>query len=134
MIALFFGLILIIMSADLITKYTIPGILNPGMAWGVGADLPHLWIAVVVLSFVLAGGIIWWYLRTKKRTWLNTVGWGLFVGGTLGNAIDRIITGGPVHDFIDFKIFTNNLADIALTVGAVLIVLALIMESVRETR
>ena len=134
MITLFFGLIVAVTAVDLITKYTIDGILNPGIAWGWGARLPWLWLVVVIFSFILAVALIWWFLCSKKRTWLSTVGLGVFVGGILGNAIDRLITGGPVHDFINFVIFKNNIADIALTVGAALIVLALIGENVRETR
>ena len=135
MIILFFGLILAVTAADLITKYKIPGILNPGIAWGVGAEIPWLWKVIVVLSFVLVVVLVVGYLRYKKRTWIGAVGLGIFVGGILGNAIDRIITGGPVHDFINFQIFQNNIADIALTVGAALIVLGLVVENVRgETR
>jgi|GEM_PF-3312788 len=134
MIALFFGLIVVVTATDLITKYNIPGILNSGIAWGWGAQLPWLWIVVVVFSFLLVVALIWWFLRNPKRTWLSTVGLGVFIGGILGNAIDRIITGGPVHDFIDFEIFKNNIADIALTVGAILIVLDLIREGVRASR
>ena len=134
MIAVFFGVIVAVVTVDLITKFTIDGILNPGISWSLGTNLPWLWIVVVVFSLVLTVGIVTWFLRTKKRTWLNTVGLGLFVGGMLGNAIDRLISGGAVHDFIDFVIFKNNIADIALTVGAVLIILNLIKEEMRAPR
>ncbi len=134
MIAVFFGVIVAVVTVDLITKFTIDGILNPGISWSLGTNLPWLWGVVVVFSLVLTVGIVTWFLRTKKRTWLNTVGLGLFVGGMLGNAIDRLISGGVVHDFIDFVIFKNNIADIALTVGAVLIILNLIKEEMRAPR
>ena len=61
-------------------------------------------------------------------------GLGLFVGGILGNAIDRLVSGGAVHDFIDFGIFRNNIADMALSIGAVLICLSLIMEEIHASR
>ena len=131
MIALFFSVIVAVVAVDLITKFTIDGILNPGISWGLGARLPWLWIVVVIFSLVLVVALVWWFLCNKRRTRIGTVGLGLFIGGTLGNAIDRLVSGGAVHDFIDFGIFRNNIADIALCVGAVMICLALI---VRETR
>lgn len=134
MLALFLGVIVAVVTADLITKFTIAGITNSGIAWGLGANLPWLWIVITVVAFVLAGGVIGWYVVSKKRTWLDAVGLGLFVGGVLGNAIDRLISGGAVHDFIDFGLFKNNLADIAITVGAVLVMINIIVEGVRAAR
>ena len=121
MIYLFFGVIAAVVTADLITKFTIDGILNSGISWGLGAELDWLWIVIVVLSLVVAGVVVFMFFRAKQRPWLWTLGLGLFVGGILGNAIDRIITGGAVHDFINFVIFKNNLADIAICVGAILV-------------
>lgn len=134
MIWLFFGVIAAVVTVDLITKFTIDGVLNPGIAWGLGAELSWLWIAVVVVSFVLVVALVWWFFHRKKRNWLNTTGLGLFIGGILGNAIDRLVSGGAVHDFIDFGIFRNNIADMALSIGAVLICLSLIMEEIHASR
>lgn len=134
MIALFLGVIAAVVAVDLITKFTIDGILNPGIAWSLGADLPWLWVVVVIFSFALAAGLLVWFFRTKHHTWLGTIGLAIFIGGILGNAIDRLLSGGAVHDFIDFVIFRNNIADIALTIGAVLIVLNLIVEEIRAPR
>ena len=133
MIALFFGVIVAVVAVDLSTKFTIDGILNPGISWGLGTNLPWLWIVVVIFSFILTAGLIEWFFR-RRRTWLKTVGLGLFIGGTLGNAIDRLFSDGAVHDFINFVIFRNNIADIALTVGAVLIMLHLVLEEARASR
>lgn len=110
-----------VLALDLITKFTIPGILNPGVAWGVGANVSWLWIVIVVFSFALVAMAVWWFGHTKHRTWLLTIGLALFVGGVLGNAIDRLVTGGAVHDFIDFVIFKNNLADMAIIAGATMV-------------
>ena len=133
MIALFFGVIVAVVAVDLTTKFTIDGILNPGISWGLGTNLPWLWIVVVIFSFILTAGLIEWFFR-GRRTWLKTVGLGLFIGGTLGNAIDRLLSDGAVHDFINFVIFRNNIADIALTIGAVLIMLHLVLEEARASR
>lgn len=122
MIWLFVGLIVAVVVIDLITKFSFDGILNSGVAWGMGAQLPWLWIVIVVLSLVLAVVMVVWYSRTERRkSYWFTVGLALFLGGMLGNALDRMITGGAVHDFINFVIFKNNLADIAITVGAIMV-------------
>lgn len=121
MIATFFGLLAFIVVVDLVTKFTIPGILNAGVAWGFGAQLPWLWWVVVVFSALIVVAAIWWFLRTPRRSWWLTIGLALFLGGVIGNALDRLITGGAVHDFINFQIFRNNLADIAICVGAIMV-------------
>lgn len=133
MIALSLVVIVAVVAVDLITKFNFDGILNSGIAWSLGADVPWLWIVVVVFSAVLTIVLLLWLLL-GRRSWLKSVGLGLFIGGILGNAIDRLISGGAVHDFINFGIFRNNIADIALTVGAVLMVLHLIMEEARASR
>jgi signal peptidase II len=59
---------------------------------------------------------------------------GLVLGGAIGNLIDRIFRGpglldGEVVDFIDFDFFpTFNVADSAITIGAVLAVLLAIRQ------
>jgi signal peptidase II len=52
---------------------------------------------------------------------------GLVLGGALGNLADRLIRGhgGAVIDFIDFQWWpVFNVADMAITIGAVLLVIA----------
>ena len=122
MIWLFVGLIAGVVLIDLVTKFSFDGILNSGIAWGLGAQLSWLWVVIVVLSLVLAVVLAVWYSRTKRRqSYWFTVGLALLIGGILGNAIDRMVTGGAVHDFINFVIFKNNLADITITVGAIMV-------------
>ncbi|MCQ2382397.1 MAG: signal peptidase II [Clostridia bacterium] len=134
MIAWFCAVIVVVLSTDLITKFTIAGILNPGIAWGLGAQLPWLWIVVVVFSLVIVAVLIGWFMWMKKRTWWGTTGLALVIAGALGNAIDRLVSGGAVHDFIDFGFFRNNIADIALSIGAVLVCLALMIGETRAAR
>ncbi|MCK4236065.1 MAG: signal peptidase II, partial [Candidatus Krumholzibacteria bacterium] len=62
------------------------------------------------------------YAPASKRVCL-----GLILGGAFGNLIDRL-TAGEVLDFIDMGIGqyrwpTYNVADIAVTVGAVILIL-----------
>ena len=56
-------------------------------------------------------------------------GLGLLLGGAVGNLIDRI-QNGLVVDFLDFRIWpVFNIADIAICVGAVMLVVSLLNES-----
>lgn len=97
---------------------------NPGAAFGIGTGSTVVFSAVAA---VVAATII----RVARR--LTSPGWavalGLLLGGALGNLLDRIFRApgpfrGAVVDWIDFRIWpTFNLADAAITVGAVLVVI-----------
>jgi len=98
-------------------------VLNPGAALGTGAGytivLSVVAIAVVVTLLVIA--------RRLRDPWW-AVGLGLFLGGAVGNLIDRLFREpsflrGHVVDFIDYAgFFVGNVADIALTLAAVAII------------
>ena len=68
------------------------------------------------------------YLLYKAEHRLQVVSFGLVLGGAIGNLIDRIIY-GHVVDFLDFhwqevyRFATFNVADMAITCGAALIIL-----------
>ncbi|MFO6453975.1 MULTISPECIES: signal peptidase II [unclassified Aeromicrobium] len=98
-------------------------VLNPGAALGTAAGytivLSLVAIAVTVTLIVIAP-------RLRDPWW--AVGLGLFLGGAVGNLIDRLFREpsflrGHVVDFIDYAgFFVGNVADIALTVAAVVII------------
>ncbi len=80
------------------------------------------------LATVVSTVLIVWLAKLPKQ--LNTEVWGinLVLGGAIGNVIDRFLE-GRVTDFIDFYIgtwhyATFNIADIAITVGAGLLILS----------
>ena len=105
---------------------------NPGGAFGVPAPS---WVFVVVT--VLVAALV---LRVLPRTssLLAASAYGLLLAGALGNIIDRILRpGGPdrgfadgwVVDFVAWGTFPRfNVADSAITVGFVALVLALFRE------
>jgi signal peptidase II len=66
--------------------------------------------------------MVLYLLLMKRHATLTLLGLGLVAGGAIGNAIDRALTGRVVdfiHTlFIEFPLF--NVADSAITVGAVL--------------
>ncbi|WP_049623393.1 signal peptidase II [Frateuria defendens] len=113
----------------------VPGLLNWTLAFNTGAAFSFLagavegwqrWFFValaVAISAVLAG----WLWRTPRRDWRTAAPVALVIGGALGNLIDRLHA-AQVTDFIhvhyydawNYPVF--NLADCAITVGAVLLV------------
>lgn len=70
--------------------------------------------------------LLWNRRLTKKDKW-ESLALGLILGGAWGNLLDRIRF-GYVIDFLDFYIgswhwYTFNVADIAICMGAALLVL-----------
>lgn len=88
----------------------------------------------IALAAVAAVVVI---LLTVHRISRNgeAVALGLVLGGAVGNLIDRVARGagfldGEVVDFIDFDFFpTFNVADSAITIGAILAVLLAFRDS-----
>jgi len=96
---------------------------NRGVSFGLlRADEDLARWALVALSLVISGVFFWW-LRTAERR-LTAIALGLVIGGALGNVVDRIRF-GAVADFLDFHglmfPWVFNVADAAITVGAVLL-------------
>ena len=101
---------------------------NTGMAFSQGRGLgPVIAIAAVAVVVVLVASIA----RTDQRT--ARVSAGLLIGGALGNLTDRVFRGeawlrGGVVDFIDVQwwpIF--NVADMGVSIGAVLLAASMVM-------
>ena len=97
------------------------GIRNTGVSFGLLAGYPEM-VALVTLALILLAGL---FLRRMRLGGLGALGAGLMLGGALGNLLDRMIYGAVVDYlkllFIDFPVF--NLADVAILLGAGLLVL-----------
>lgn len=106
--------------------FSLTYIRNKGMAWGMLQNQRWIFIiaTVVVVAFIIGIAIKY----GKVHPTLN-LGMALTVSGAIGNLIDRIFYPEGVIDFlhaefIDFPIF--NVADIAVCVGAGLIMIYII--------
>jgi len=111
-------------------------IYNPGAAFGLNVGdasrfvfLGLAMIAVVVLFLMYRATPI----EDRLRLWAIC----LVTGGAVGNVIDRIRSPRGVVDFFDFGIGTFrwpvfNVADIAVTCGAVLLAISLWREDTEE--
>jgi signal peptidase II len=107
----------------------IPGLLDLQHAWNSGVSFSFLWqstatgsavlalsLAVLALAFAIAA------FRAERP--LVAAGFGLIVGGAVGNLTDRVFH-GAVFDFLVMRIgsqplFVCNSADIFISLGLIL--------------
>ena len=102
-------------------------ILNPGAAFGMFAHNRTFFICVALLVLI----IVWWFRKEILAEPLCVrAGTALFIGGAVGNLIDRA-ENGMVVDFFDFRIWPIfNVADIAICVGVGFIIWNLIQTEI----
>lgn len=101
---------------------------NRGISYGAFQSEGIMRWFLVVLTFAIAIGFTVWLWRAA-RLW-TAIALALVIGGAFGNVIDRVLFGAVV-DFLDFSgiwrpYFFNyvfNIADAAISVGAVLLFL-----------
>lgn len=93
----------------------ITNIHNSGMAFGLA---PSAAVLFLLGELVVAFGIVVYVARNSNGMWTD-VALGLILGGTLGNAFDRIRF-GTVTDFVNFHFWpVFNVADSAVSIGVV---------------
>lgn len=106
-------------------------ILNPGAAFGMLDGSRWFFVAIAVLVSV---GVWFFRKELQQEPAMVQTGAALFVGGAIGNLIDRIFI-GKVIDFFDFRIWPIfNVADIAICVGVGLIIWNIIMTEFLNSR
>jgi len=105
---------------------------NPGIAFGVFSNSSSPWLAPLLLvSSALVIALLVWLLATGREGGsLAHAGLALILGGAAGNAFDRLIHGG-VTDFLEVRLGTYrwpafNVADSAISIGAVLVLVELL--------
>lgn len=102
---------------------------NAGAAWGIFSGQKIFLISIAIIIIVV--GLIYSRKVTDK---LTRIAFGFFIGGAMGNVIDRLIF-GEVTDmfevtFINYPIF--NTADVFLVSGAILFLISTYKESKLE--
>lgn len=105
---------------------------NRGAAFSMLQD--QQWFFALI-TFVVMGVAVWYLHKHIEDSWWLVTGLVLIIAGGLGNFIDRISQGFVVDmfhlDFINFAIF--NVADSYLTVGVIVLVLAMLKEEIDGT-
>jgi len=99
---------------------------NPGAAFSFLAQAPGWQRGLFIAIALVASAWIVFLLRRHWRETLFSFALALILGGAVGNLIDRVVYGAVV-DFLDFHAAgwhwpAFNVADSAITVGAVLLV------------
>ena len=98
---------------------------NPGAAFGLHLGSQSRWIfmALTIVALVILGFL---YTSTRRGDSVRSFALALVCGGAVGNLIDRITSRSGVVDFIDIGFGdsrwpTFNIADMAVSIGAVLL-------------
>lgn len=116
-----------VLQIQLLPIFDLTWVRNFGVSMGfltAGSELAR-WL-LVAMTAIIATGVAIWLWRERRRA--DVAALGLVLGGALGNILDRVRL-GYVADFLDlhfgdwhpFLIF--NVADAAITIGVLLLVL-----------
>lgn len=144
--ALFFGIAAAVVVLDQLTKAWLTGLLAPGERREVIGDLVRIVNGrndgaifglfgdqAVLFGIVSIGvmGLIIWFHRSSGRNTLLSIALGLLLGGAIGNMIDRLRL-GYVVDWVDigigdWRFYTFNVADSAVTLAVLLLLLSAIL-------
>ncbi len=102
---------------------------NPGIAFSIFADSNSDWVryALMAGSLIVIAILAWYLVAAKGVSSRSAAGLALLLGGATGNLTDRIIH-GAVTDFFEvlfgsYRYPAFNVADSAITIGAILILI-----------
>jgi len=142
---LFWVAALISLALDRLTKFWVVdnfNLSNPPETWPLWQDIFHFtyvtntgaafslfsesgdwlrWLSLIVSLGLIA---LAWF-GPRLHPW-EQVGYGLILGGALGNGIDRFLA-GEVVDFLDFRLIqfpVFNLADVFINAGIICLIVA----------
>ena len=99
---------------------------NTGGAWSIFSNHSYLFIIASIVAIVLLIKSMFGF----KNNLRDSIAFASLFGGIFSNLADRLFL-GYVRDFLDFKIFGYdypifNIADIAIVVGVILLIIAVI--------
>ena len=98
---------------------------NRGAAFGILKNQVPFFIFTALVTIAL----LYTTLKKHTRFSLPGVSLALILGGAVGNLIDRLFL-GYVIDFLDFRVWpVFNIADSAITIGALLLAYSIFKES-----
>jgi signal peptidase II len=102
---------------------------NPGIAFSMFANSssPYLKIVLIAVSLIFIAVLAWLLVTSASATWRTLAGLALLMGGAAGNLTDRLVH-GAVTDFFEvwfgtYRYPAFNVADSAITIGAILVLL-----------
>lgn len=104
---------------------------NTGAAFSILGDKTLFLIIFSIVCLIILKN----YTKTLKRvTTLTIISLGIMMGGIVGNLFDRVIYKGVI-DYLSFNFFgysfpVFNIADIGITIGAILLTIDLLQEGI----
>lgn len=108
---------------------------NTGGAWGMLSGYTWLLVSVTLVIMLVCIALLMRYGVKNKLIFWSLI---LVLAGGVGNMIDRIFRDGEVIDFLHFAFFKSfpvfNIADIAIVVGAGLLMFYFIMGMIKEEK
>ncbi len=115
--------------------FDISMIWNRGVSFGLAQSEGWArWGLVVVIVVIICGFAIW-LLRAER--WLTALSLAMVIGGAVGNNVIDRVRFGAVVDFLDFQglyfPWVFNVADSAISVGAVLLLLDQLLAGRKRT-
>lgn len=108
-------------------------VMNKGAAFGMLSE--HRWVFMTISTVAIIGLLAYLYMG-KAQNKLYEISIAMIISGGIGNMFDRIGL-GYVVDFIDFRLINFavfNGADSFVCVGAGLLVLALVLDVINESK
>ena len=109
-------------SVHVLGFFSIHYVENSGIAFGLFASATSI---VILLTTLAVAWMLYFFGRSGARHPVLPVALGLVMGGSVSNLVDRVRL-GHVTDFLDFKYWPAfNLADSFITIGVVILLLAL---------
>lgn len=109
-------IVILVIIVDQISKYFAEDVVkNYGASFGLLAG--YNWL-LILISFFVIGLIVYYKDRVKDY---GLIGLSIFMGGVIGNLIDRLVF-GYVRDFLSFLFWPAfNVADVCNVAGVVIL-------------
>lgn len=93
---------------------------NKGAAWSLFTGRLN---SLIVISLLAIAYFSYLAFKNRKQGWRIQIIYGMILGGSLGNLMDRILYGYVIDmidlQFIDFPVF--NVADMSISIGIILL-------------
>ncbi len=107
---------------------------NTGAAFGILKN--HRWIFMSVSCVAVLALLVYLAVARNSTGMLGGISLAMIIGGGIGNMIDRVLS-GYVIDFINFELIdfaVFNIADSAVCIGAVLLIVYVLFLDKRDAR
>nr|WP_184042875.1 signal peptidase II [Roseospira visakhapatnamensis] len=111
---------------DVTSFLSLVSVMNRGVSFGLfSSGSPWAPFILTAIAATVVAALTFWLRQAETR--MLSISLGMLIGGAIGNAIDRLVH-GAVMDFVNlhwegYHWPAFNVADAAITVGAVLMVL-----------